>query len=260
MHKANAIHPTVYVLPVWRGMLMTTPPTPAAYWPPRRFAKIKLPKPSCHVSNVTPSLSHCALTAENPVDLIPLGTCNSLAASDSRGVELLVTCVNATPSLRVVLSVDRLNLPSNIHQPLRQRRQITRGSVRIFDRPSNTVTHRDQQFTRGTIRRGLSHRQFPLGSAFTLGRLNVHAAYYFHARHKHHHPCCLCESSACHANKPLPRIKLNTDTINHAPTARLLTSLNEQVNAISRHGALNKHDRQTHRLNKAACLLVRHMI
>lgn len=70
----------------------------------------------------------------------------------------------------------------------------------------------------------------------------------------------LCESSACHANKPLPRIKLNTDTINHTPTASLLTSLHEHVNTSSRHGTLNKHNRQTHRLDKAARLLVRHMI
>lgn len=73
-------------------------------------------------------------------------------------------------------------------------------------------------------------------------------------------PRDLCESSACHANKPLPRIKLNTDTINHTPTASLLTSLHEHMNTISRHGPLSEHDSLADRLDKAARLLVRHMI
>lgn len=56
-------------------------------------------------------------------------------------------------------------------------------------------------------------------------------------------PCYLCESSACHADQPLLRIKLNTDTVNNAPTARLLRGPNEHVNTRPRHGTLNKHNR-----------------
>src|SRR5688572_15219948 len=96
MHSTTSSAPTKYVLPTWRGMLRTTPPTVEAYLPFARLPSTTRPRLSCHQSNVMPSSAPFATTCGQPVVTIPEGMTTWRAASDSRGVEGLVGDVGGT--------------------------------------------------------------------------------------------------------------------------------------------------------------------
>src|SRR5690606_15701899 len=158
------------VLPTWRGRLMPTPSTMQASVPSSRFERISRPALSCHGSNSAPSFSmHVFRTAGHPLDTIPDGTDRCFACSESRGVELLVLCdVGGISTFLLRAEIDRLDLLRNVLKPPRQRRKITRRTLRVRNRLRHTLTHRHEQRSMIPRRGGLRHRQLPSGGLARL--------------------------------------------------------------------------------------------
>src|SRR5690625_2437110 len=121
---------------------------------------MRLPTWSCHGSRVTPIFSrNVSRTAGHPVDTAPFGAATFRAISESRGVERFI--LDDVRGIRTFLprpQINRLNLLSDVLQTTRQRRQITRRTLRIRNSRSNPSTHRDQQRPMITRRRSLRHR------------------------------------------------------------------------------------------------------
>src|SRR5690606_23624559 len=101
------------------------------------------PAPSCHRSATRPIFRISAFTAGQPVVVIPDGRTKYRAASESFGVELRVNDVVGIRFLPAP-SLDRLNLPTDLHQSLRQRRQITSRTIRVIQRPRNPLPSQPQ--------------------------------------------------------------------------------------------------------------------
>src|SRR5690625_614199 len=87
IENATIVAPTKNVLPTWRGMLRTTPPTVAAYFPSARRPKTSCPSPSCQPSKSMPKSAHVSRICHQPVVLMPSGMTTWRATSDSRSVE-----------------------------------------------------------------------------------------------------------------------------------------------------------------------------
>src|SRR5690349_8984911 len=81
-HKANAMHPTRYVLPTWRGSDMTQ--RLEANMPEASFARISRPRSSCHSSKPQPRLLQVSRTLGQPVETAVDGATRCLASSAKR--------------------------------------------------------------------------------------------------------------------------------------------------------------------------------
>src|SRR5699024_2474642 len=125
-----------YVFPTWRGNDMPTPSIVDASHPSSRFARMRLPTWSCHGSRETPIFSRSVLrTAGHPVATAPFGAATFRAISESlegRCVErFILDDVRGISTLLPRPQINRLNLLSDVLQTTRQRRQITRRTLRI---------------------------------------------------------------------------------------------------------------------------------
>ncbi|SHV27153.1 Uncharacterised protein [Mycobacteroides abscessus subsp. abscessus] len=72
-HRPITIFPIVNVLPTWRGIDATTPPTVAAYLPFSRHPNMIEPNPCCQGSNSTPTSDRRRFTRGYTDVTIPSG-------------------------------------------------------------------------------------------------------------------------------------------------------------------------------------------
>src|SRR5690349_15432410 len=143
-HSAKMMHAIRYVLPTWRGMLMTT--VSEAYEPSDRFAKISLPAPSCQPSKCQPRRRHVSNTFGHDVEAMPSGVMTWRATSESRrwsvagAVEGFVVSVGDNRMVLILGDHDGLDLAADLKLTARQGGKVASRRVRVVDRAGQTTT------------------------------------------------------------------------------------------------------------------------
>src|SRR5579875_482726 len=178
-HSATITEPTRKVLPTWRGIDSTIPPSVAAYLPSARLPSISRPRPCCQSSCRMPRSRHLSRTAGYPVVTIPVGTTTCRATSESFRVPCFVGTDGTLLRLLRGPEVERLDLLRDVLQPPSQSRKITRRAIRVLHRLRDPLPHRHQQIPVRARLGSLDHRLLPprglAGSNGTEGRLRGHA-------------------------------------------------------------------------------------
>src|SRR5690625_1698349 len=252
VHSATTIIMTMNVLATCRGIDNEIPPTVAANRPSSRMPRITWPRPSCHVSNSTPNSRQRSSTSNHNVSTIPSGITTCRAASESRSVERsTAAAAGIRHPLSVALRVSSPDQPIQLAQFLIRRGDRVRRNLAVIELLRQRAPHRRQHVTTRTLKRLSDRLRRPAWRrSIRPDRLEMAAL-----RHDDHLPYeSERQPPASSTNEPSPRVPLNADALNEPPRPRRFGSLDEQVNAGTRHRPLDEDDRLGHRCEKLAHL------
>src|SRR5690625_1189710 len=257
VHNATTIIMTMNVLATCRGIDNEIPPTVAASMPSSRSPRTTWPRPSCHVSNSTPNSRQRSSTSNQRVSTIPSGITTCRAASESRSVERSTAAAAGIRHPLLVLSIRGPDQPIQLPQLLVRRRDRIRRHLAVVELLRQRTPHRRQHVTTRTVQRlgdrlrSLTRRRSIRSDSLEVGPLRQDRHLQYESER---------QPPASSTNEPRPRVPLNADALNEPPRPRRFGSLDEQVNAGTRHRPLSEHHSLGNRRRELPSLRVGHVV